>query len=66
MIKVSSDATDTMRRVTAMTRPDPSNPLRRELITEDYLEAQAQDQLNYYTVYRYISDVVHYFYSDEW
>ena len=52
MIKISEEASETKRRVMAMTVPDPSNPLRRVFITEQYLKEQSQDQEDYYTSYR--------------
>ena len=52
MIKISEEASETKRRVMAMTVPDQSDPLRRVFITEEYLDAQSADQTNYYTNYQ--------------
>ena len=49
MIKISEEPPETKRHGMAMTVPDPSNPLRREFITEQYLKEQSQDQKDYYT-----------------
>jgi len=62
MIKISEEASETKKRVTSMTRPDHSDPLRRVLITEEYLDEQFQDQLNYYNTYRYVSNLKPCFY----
>ena len=52
MIKVSEEAVETRRRIMTMTVPHHSDPLRRVLITQDYLEEQSRDQTDYYTNYR--------------
>lgn len=57
MTKVLAEATEARSRVTSMTRPDSSNASRRVFVTEEYLEQQAQDQIEYYTSYRWVSDL---------
>ena len=52
MTKTYEEALETKRRVTSMTVPDVSELSRRVLITEEYLEEQAQDQTDYYTNYQ--------------
>lgn len=45
----------------SLTRPDNSNPQRRVFITEEYLQQQAQDQIEYYKSYRLVYDLVPHF-----
>ena len=51
-MNVYEEASKTKGKVLSMTIPDASDPLRRVVITEAYLEDQARDQTEYYINYQ--------------
>jgi hypothetical protein len=53
MLTLENEAAAIQRRITAETVPVPEAPMRRKRITTEYLIEQANDQIEFYTEYRY-------------